>query len=159
MLRVGGGGLVEIDAELKFAKIQNSHVRWGGGGGWWNQLSTFDTESKFAKQKFFCEFFRFSEQIGTDLFWTLSTKWLAYTKYRRLWIHVNSATWLNLQTWIIVNYQAWRFFTLADLRWQRTLINRRRHFVARSVFRLCRTALWQGYHIAKRLESTGRTPF
>ena len=22
---------------------------WGGGGGWWNQLSTFDAEFKFAK--------------------------------------------------------------------------------------------------------------
>ena len=30
MLRVGGvGGLWNFDAEFKFAKIQNSHVRWG----------------------------------------------------------------------------------------------------------------------------------
>ena len=27
----GGGGLHGIDAEFKFAKIQNSHL-WGGGG-------------------------------------------------------------------------------------------------------------------------------
>ena len=73
----GGGGwwsqLSHFDAEFKFAKIQNSHF-WGGGvggtnfqlwmlssnllrskipisrgGGWWNQLSTFDAEFKFAK--------------------------------------------------------------------------------------------------------------
>ena len=38
------GGLVEFDAEFKFAKIQNSHV---GGGG----LVEFDAESKFAIKK------------------------------------------------------------------------------------------------------------
>ena len=38
-----GGGLVEFDAEFKFAKIQNSYV--GGGGG----LTEFDAEFKFAK--------------------------------------------------------------------------------------------------------------
>ena len=32
MLRVGGG-LKEFDAEFKFAKIQNSHVEGGWGGG------------------------------------------------------------------------------------------------------------------------------
>ena len=37
-----GGGLVEFDAEFKFAKIQNSHV---GGGG----VVEFDAEFKFAK--------------------------------------------------------------------------------------------------------------
>ena len=62
-------GFAEIDAEFKFAKIQNSYVEsgWGGsqklmlssnllkskipmsGGGGWNQLSTFDAEFKFAK--------------------------------------------------------------------------------------------------------------
>ena len=30
MLR-GGGGLMEFDAEFKFAKIQNSHGEGGGG--------------------------------------------------------------------------------------------------------------------------------
>ena len=32
---------------------------WDGGRGWWNQLSTFDAEFKFAKKKkyFFCEKF------------------------------------------------------------------------------------------------------
>ena len=29
---MGGGGLVEFDAEFKFVKIQNSHVEGGGGG-------------------------------------------------------------------------------------------------------------------------------
>ena len=58
MSRWGGGGwwnqLSTFDAESKFAKIQNSHVRGGGGGGgWWNQLSTFDAESKFANKNFF----------------------------------------------------------------------------------------------------------
>ena len=39
----GGGGLMEFDAEFKFAKIQNSHVE----GGW--GLAEFDAEFKFAK--------------------------------------------------------------------------------------------------------------
>ena len=39
-----GGGFTEIDAEFKFAKIQNSHfVGWGGG------FMEFDAEFKFAK--------------------------------------------------------------------------------------------------------------
>ena len=71
---VGGTNFQLFDAESKFAKIQNSYVRWGwvggtnfqllmlstnvlkskipicgGGGGWWNQLSTFDAEFKFAE--------------------------------------------------------------------------------------------------------------
>ena len=47
-VRVGG-----VDAEFNLAKIQNSYI-WGGGGGCqWNQLSTFDAESKFAKKKKF----------------------------------------------------------------------------------------------------------
>ena len=32
MLRVGGGGSWNFDAESKFAKIQNFHVEGGGGG-------------------------------------------------------------------------------------------------------------------------------
>ena len=37
---------------------------WGGGGSW-NQLSTFDAESKFAKKKkFFCE--KFSKFSGKN---------------------------------------------------------------------------------------------
>ena len=66
MLRVGGG-LVEFDAEFKFAKIQNSHVEGEvGGGGTQNlmlssnllkskipmlkgRLVGFDAEFKFAK--------------------------------------------------------------------------------------------------------------
>ena len=52
---------------------------WGGGGGSWKQLSTFDAESKFALKKKKS----FQAKMGTDLFWTLSTKWFAYTKYRR----------------------------------------------------------------------------
>ena len=67
MLRVGGG-LAEFDAEFKFAKIQNSYQNpvGGGGGAWWNQLSTFDAESKFAikkKKNFFCEkCYKFSDK-------------------------------------------------------------------------------------------------
>ena len=41
----GGGGFMEFDAEFKFAKIQNSHVEGGGG------LIEFDAESKFAIKK------------------------------------------------------------------------------------------------------------
>ena len=44
----GGGGWVcgnqfpTFDAEFKFAKIQNSHVQWGeGGGGSWKPISNF----------------------------------------------------------------------------------------------------------------------
>ena len=46
MLRVGGGGFIEFDAEFKFAKIQNSYVEgvWLGGG-----FTEFDAEFKFAK--------------------------------------------------------------------------------------------------------------
>ena len=56
MLRVQGGvsrnQFPTFDAEFKFAKIQNSHVWWGGGGmvsG--NKFPTFEAESKFVKKK------------------------------------------------------------------------------------------------------------
>ena len=70
MLRVGGGGLTEIDAEFKFAKIQNSYIEGGGRGasqklmlssnllkskipmlrvGGWGGLMKIDAEFKFAK--------------------------------------------------------------------------------------------------------------
>ena len=76
----GGGGLMEFDAEFKFAKNQNSHVEGGGG-----QLVEFDAESKFALKNFFFakNFLSFQTKIGMVLFWTLSTKWFPYTKYRR----------------------------------------------------------------------------
>ena len=48
-----GGGLAEIDAEFKFAKIQNSYVEggWGGGG-----LTEINAEFKFAKiQNYYVE--------------------------------------------------------------------------------------------------------
>ena len=74
----GGNPFSTFDAEFKFAKIQNSHVQWRGGGFggthfqllmlspnllkskismsmggrgevWWNQFPTFDAESKFAQ--------------------------------------------------------------------------------------------------------------
>ena len=32
------GGLMEFDAEFKFAKIQNCHVGGGGGGSLWNLM-------------------------------------------------------------------------------------------------------------------------
>ena len=69
-----GWGIVEFDAEFKFAKIQNSHVEGGGGGG---GLMEFDAEFKFTIKK------SFRTKIGTVLFWTLSTEWFPYTKYRR----------------------------------------------------------------------------
>ena len=61
---VGGGGLEEFDAEFKFAKIQNSHVEGGGGGGGrsWNLILS----SNLLKSKI--PMLRVSE---------------AYTKYRR----------------------------------------------------------------------------
>ena len=53
---MGGGGFAQFDAEFKFAEIQNSHFV-GGEGGWWNQFPTFDAVSKFAlkKKKFFLQ--------------------------------------------------------------------------------------------------------
>ena len=55
-------------------------LRVGGGG-----LMEFDAESKFAIKKFFFakNFLSFQTKIGTVLFWTLSTEWFPYTKYRR----------------------------------------------------------------------------
>ena len=50
----------------------------GGGGGWWNQFSTFDAESKFAKKKK-----KIVKNFLSFRFWTLSTKWFLYTKYRQ----------------------------------------------------------------------------
>ena len=52
MLR--GGGLVEFDAEFKFAKNQSFHVGGGGVRG----LVEFDAESKFAKKKNFKKILR-----------------------------------------------------------------------------------------------------
>ena len=58
----GGEGLGEIDAEFKFAKIQNSYVWWDGGGGGGD--GTFDAESKFAiKKKFAKNFLSFRTKI------------------------------------------------------------------------------------------------
>ena len=73
MLRPGGcgGGFAEIDAEFKFAKIQNSYVEGGGGGGGSRKLMLSSN------------FLSFWAKSITVLFWTLSTKWFPYTKYRR----------------------------------------------------------------------------
>ena len=82
----GGGGrgwgwwnqLSTFDAEFKFAKIQNSYVQWGGGG-WWNQLSSFVAEFKFALKKIFFakNLLSFRAKIGMVLFWFLNTEWFA----------------------------------------------------------------------------------
>ena len=95
-----------FDAEFKFAKIQNSHFVGGGGGSWNLMLSSnllkskipilwaegggvfpaFDDESKFAKTKkknFFLQKKVFGQKCAWEWFSTLSTKWLAYTKYMR----------------------------------------------------------------------------
>ena len=67
--------LLMLSSNLLKSKIPMSRR---GGGVWWNQLSTFDAESKFASEKK-----SFRAKMGRDLFWTFSTKWFAYTKYRR----------------------------------------------------------------------------
>ena len=51
MFRVGGEDqFPTLDAEFKFAKIQNSYVQGGGGGVSENQFPTFDAKSKFSKR-------------------------------------------------------------------------------------------------------------
>ena len=53
----GGGGFMETNFQLLMlsSNLLKSKIPMssGGGGwvGWWNQLSTFDAESKFAKKK------------------------------------------------------------------------------------------------------------
>ena len=74
MLRRGLRNLM-LSSNLLKSKI---HMLRGGGG-----LMEFDAESKFAKKKFAKNFLSFWTKIGTVLFWTLSTKWFPYTKYRR----------------------------------------------------------------------------
>ena len=89
-------------AESKFAKIQSSH--WGEGGSWKPISPTFVAESKFAKIQ--SSHFRgggggvggtnfqllmlslnllkknfFGQKCAWEWFWTLSTKWFAYTSY------------------------------------------------------------------------------
>ena len=60
MSSVGGGGvgvgvgrnnfqLLRLSSNLLKSKIPMSSGGGGGGLRWWNQLSTFDTEFKFAK--------------------------------------------------------------------------------------------------------------
>ena len=79
---VGGTNfqLLMLSSNLLKSKIPLSR----GWRGWWNQLSTFNAESKFAlKKNFVKNFLSFRTKIGTVLFWTLSTEWFPYTKYRR----------------------------------------------------------------------------
>ena len=118
---MGGGGcgwwnqLSTFDTELKFTKILNSHVWLGGGIGGTNfqllMLSSNLLKSKIpmsggggggvggsgtnfqllmlspnllTKKIFFAKnFLSFRTKSITVLFWTLSTKWFPYTKYRR----------------------------------------------------------------------------
>ena len=64
-----GGGLGEIDAELKCSNLLKSKIPMSGGGwgGWWNQLSTFDAESKYAKKNFLRKSFRAKMCLGIVL--------------------------------------------------------------------------------------------
>ena len=75
---VGGPNfqLLMLSSNLLKSKIPMSS--WGGGG-WWNQLSTFDAESKFALKKFLFakNFLSFWPKIGKVLFWILNTEWFA----------------------------------------------------------------------------------
>ena len=78
---VGGGGFAEFDVEFKFAKIQNSHFVWGGGG--WGVVGGTNFQllmlsPKFAKKKIFAKnFLSFQAKIGKVLFWILKTEWFA----------------------------------------------------------------------------------
>ena len=73
---------MDFDAEFKFAKIQNCHVE---GGGSWNLMLS---PNLLYKKNFFAKnFLSFQTKIGTVLFWTLSTEWFPYTKYRRTTIN------------------------------------------------------------------------
>ena len=84
----GGGGGVRgnqfptFDAEFKFAKIQNSYV--GGRGGFvetnFQLLMLSSNLLKKNFKKIAKNFLSFWAKMGMDLFWTLSTKWFAYTK-------------------------------------------------------------------------------
>ena len=103
-----GGGLMEIDAEFKFAKIQNSYVQWGGefvetnfqllmlssnllkskipmagggggvGGTNFQLLMLSPNLLKKKKKKIAKNFLSFQAKSITVLFWTLSTKWFPY---------------------------------------------------------------------------------
>ena len=96
---MGGGGVVEFDAEFKFAKIQNSHL-WGVGGGSQNLMLSSNllkfkipicvgggghsqnlmlSPNLLKKKKIFFvkNFLSFRAKIGTVLFWVLNTEWLA----------------------------------------------------------------------------------
>ena len=54
--------LLMLSSNLLKSKIPMSS--WGGGGGW-NEVSTFDAESKLAIKKKFCEkFSKFSGKNG-----------------------------------------------------------------------------------------------
>ena len=68
MLRVSGGGGAHgnlmLSLNLLKSKIPMSGVCVWGGGGWWNQFSTFNAESKFAKKKKNCE--KFSKFSGKN---------------------------------------------------------------------------------------------
>ena len=93
---VGGNQFSTFDAESKFAKIPKSHGMGGGGGGGGReqlvetnfQLLMQSPNLIKSKKKFtrgFAEnFLVFGQKSAWEWFWTLSTKWLAYTKYTRI---------------------------------------------------------------------------
>ena len=87
---------MEIDAEFKFAKIQNSYVEGGWGGSQKLMLSPNLLKSKIPMSSggggglrklmlspnLLKNELSFWAKCITVLFWTLSTKWFPYTKYR-----------------------------------------------------------------------------
>ena len=100
----GGGGvggtnfqLLMLSSNLLKSKIPMSGGG-GGGGGWWNQLSTFDAEFKFAKIQNSDVRWGVGQKCEQICFRLLSTKWFAFTKYRRTTIiwHLGQHPSLNM---------------------------------------------------------------
>ena len=87
-----GGGLQNLMLSSNLLKSKIPMLRGGG-------LMEYDAESKFAKKKniFAKNFLSFRTKIGTVLLWTLSTKWFPYTKYRRTTINYFQCIYRTLE--------------------------------------------------------------